>query len=178
VEVIPRRRYSCQHHPAGPGVIRWQWASGSRGRSRCSSPPTASPCPPPTRSTRHSMPSWLRPTSTTGSRRGAPPSTRRARRVASPTLEASAAMKSIVRRDTGEDWKGYVTRLMREGGVIGPGEEPSAEDARRFDRNRPGKTVSNAEWASPTDADARIARMKDGTTHLAYKAEHVVDLAT
>jgi transposase len=98
--------------------------------------------------------------------------------VDSTTLEANAAMKSIVRRDTGEDWKGYVTRLMREGGVIGPGEEPSDEAARRFDRTRTGKTASNAEWTSPTDPDARIARMKDGTTHLAYKAEHVVDLGT
>jgi transposase len=98
--------------------------------------------------------------------------------VDSTTLEANAAMKSIVRRDTGEDWKGYVTRLMREGGVIGPEEQPSDEEVRRFDKKRKDKSVSNAEWKSPTDEDARIARMKDGTTHLAYKAEHVVDLAS
>lgn len=98
--------------------------------------------------------------------------------VDSTTLEASAAMKSIVRRDTGEDWKGYVIRLMREEGVIGPDEQPSDEDVRRFDKKRKNKTVSNAEWQSPTDPDARIAHMKDGTTHLAYKAEHVVDLAS
>jgi transposase len=96
--------------------------------------------------------------------------------VDSTTLEANAAMKSIVRRDTGEDWKEYVTRLMREEGVIGPEEKPSQAEVLRFDRNRKDKTVSNAEWKSEIDGDAKIARMKDGTTHLAYKAEHVVDL--
>jgi transposase len=96
--------------------------------------------------------------------------------VDSTNLEADAAMKSIVRRDTGEDWKGYVTRLMREQGVVGPDHQPSAEEVRRFDKKRPGKKVSNEDWQSPGDPDARIARMKDGRTHLAYKAEHVVDL--
>jgi transposase len=96
--------------------------------------------------------------------------------VDSTTLEANAAMKSIVRRDTGEDWTGYVTRLMREAEVIGPEETPSAEEVARFDRKRKDKTASNADWKSKTDEDAKIARMKDGTTHLAYKAEHVVDL--
>jgi transposase len=96
--------------------------------------------------------------------------------VDSTTLEANAAMRSIVRRDTGEDWKGYVIRLMREEGVIGPDSEPAAEEVRRFDKKRTGKKVSNEDWRSPADGDARIAPMKDGTTHLAYKAEHVVDL--
>jgi transposase len=96
--------------------------------------------------------------------------------VDSTTLEANAAMKSIVRRDTGENWKAFVTRLMREQEVIGPEDQPSAEDLRRFDRNRKDKTASNDEWVSETDPDARIAKMKDGRTHLAYKAEHVVDL--
>ena len=96
--------------------------------------------------------------------------------VDSTTLEANAAMKSIVRRDTGEDWKDYVTRLMREEGVIGPEEKPSKAEVLRYDRKRKNKTVSNTEWKSEIDPDARIARMKDGTTHLAYKAEHVVDL--
>jgi transposase len=96
--------------------------------------------------------------------------------VDSTTLEANAAMKSIVRRDTGEDWKDYVTRLMREEGVIGPEEKPSKAEVLRYDRQRKDKTVSNAEWKSEIDPDAKIARMKDGTTHLAYKAEHVVDL--
>jgi hypothetical protein len=91
-------------------------------------------------------------------------------------LEANAAMKSIVRRDTGEDWTAFVTRLMREEGVIGPEEKPSKAEILRYDRARKDKTVSNAEWKSEVDEDAKIARMKDGTTHLAYKAEHVVDL--
>ena len=96
--------------------------------------------------------------------------------VDSTTLEADAAMKSIIRRDTGEGWKTYVTRLMQEEGVIAAEEEPSDEDIRRFDKRRQDKKVSNDEWVSPTDPDAQITKMKDGTTHLAYKAEHVVDL--
>jgi transposase len=96
--------------------------------------------------------------------------------VDSTTLEANAAMKSIVRKDTGEDWKEYVTRLMREEGVIEPEREPSDEEIRRYDKKRKNKKVSNAEWESSTDADARITKLKDGRTHLAYKAEHVVDL--
>jgi transposase len=96
--------------------------------------------------------------------------------VDSTTLEANAAMKSIVRRDTGEDWNEYLTRLMQDEGVIEKNELPSDEELRRFDKQRKNKTVSNDEWVSETDPDARIARMKDGTTHLAYKAEHVVDL--
>jgi len=96
--------------------------------------------------------------------------------VDSTTLEADAAMKSIVRRDTGENWKAYVSRLMREEGIVAKDEEPTDEEARRFDRNRKDKKVSNEEWLSPTDPDATITKMKDGATHLAYKAEHVVDL--
>jgi IS5 family transposase len=94
--------------------------------------------------------------------------------VDSTTLEANAAMKSIERKDTGEDWKAYLTRLAKEAGI----EEPSDEDLRRFDKKRPGKKVSNEDWESTTDPESRIARMKDGTTHLAYKAEHVVDLGS
>lgn len=96
--------------------------------------------------------------------------------VDSTTLEANAAMKSIVRQDTGEDWKQYVTRLMREEGAISADEEPSDEEIRRYDKHRKNKKVSNEEWVSGTDPDSRIAQMKDGRTHLAYKAEHVVDL--
>lgn len=97
--------------------------------------------------------------------------------VDSTTLEANAAMKSIVRKETGEDWKEYLTRLMKEAGLIQDDDEPpTAEELQRFDKSRQDKKVSNAEWESPTDPDSRIARMKDGTTHLAYKAEHVVDL--
>ncbi len=91
--------------------------------------------------------------------------------VDATTLEANAAMKGIVRKDTGEDWKEYLKRLLAEQGV----ESPTDEEIRRFDKKRP-KKVSNKEWESPADPDSRIAKMKDGTTHLAYKAEHAVDL--
>ena len=91
--------------------------------------------------------------------------------VDATTLEANAAMKAIVRKETGEDWKEYLKRLAAEEGI----ENPTDEELRRFDKNRP-KKVSNKEWQSPTDSDSRIAKMKDGRTHLAYKAEHAVDL--
>jgi transposase len=92
--------------------------------------------------------------------------------VDATTLEANAAMKAIVRRDTGEDYRAYLKRLAREAGV----DDPTDEDLRRLDKTRPGKTCSNAEWGSPTDPDARITQMKDGRARLAYKAEHVVQL--
>ena len=94
--------------------------------------------------------------------------------VDATTLEANAAMKSIVRKDTGEDWKAYLKRLAEEAGI----EDPSDDDLRRFDRKRKGKKVSNDQWRSPSDPDSRITKMKDGRTHLAYKAEHAVDLTT
>ena len=90
------------------------------------------------------------------------------------TLEANAAMKSIVRKDTGEDWKEYLQGLAQAEGI----EHPTEEDLRRLDRTRKDKKVSNAQWESPTDRDSRIAKMKDGRTHLAYKAEHAVDLVS
>lgn len=96
--------------------------------------------------------------------------------VDSTTLEANAAMKSIVRTDTGEDWRAYVVRLMREEGLIEGDREPTDEEVRRFDKARKNKRVSNDEWESSTDPESRIAKMKGGRTHLAYKAEHVVDL--
>ena len=98
--------------------------------------------------------------------------------VDATTLEANAAMKSIVRRDTGEDWNEYVKRLMQESGAIEEGDEPTVEEIARFDRKRKDKKVSNQEWRSETDPDSRIAKMKDGRTHLDYKAEHAVDLDT
>jgi len=98
--------------------------------------------------------------------------------VDSTQLEANAAMKSIVRKETGEDWKGYIRRLMLEEKLIDKDDEPSDEELARFDRNRKGKKVSNKEWESPTDNDARITRMKDGRTRLGVKAEHTVDLET
>lgn len=94
--------------------------------------------------------------------------------VDSTMLEADAAMKSIVRRDTGDDWKKYLRGLAAEAGL----KDPTDEELRRFDKNRKDKKVSNDDWVSPNDPDSRIARMKDGTTHAAYKAEHVVDLET
>jgi transposase len=92
--------------------------------------------------------------------------------VDSTYLRADASMKSIVRRDTGEGYNAYLERLAKDAGI----EDPSVEDLRRMDRNRKGKRTSNQDWASPVDEDARIARMKDGTTRLSHKAEHVVDM--
>lgn len=92
--------------------------------------------------------------------------------VDATTLEANAAMKSIVRRDTAEGWNDYVRRLAEEAGI----ENPTDEEARRFDRRRKKKKVSNDDWKSPSDPDSRITKMKDGRTHLAYKAEHAIDL--
>jgi transposase len=96
--------------------------------------------------------------------------------VDSTTLEADAAMKSIVRRDTGEDWREYVARLMHEEGVIEPDKQPTDEEIRRYDRKRKNKKVSNDEWYSPNAPESRITKLKDGRTHAAYKAEHVADL--
>jgi transposase len=90
------------------------------------------------------------------------------------TLEANAAMKSIVRKETGENWTEYLRGLARAEGL----ENPTEEDLRRLDRQRTDKKVSNEHWESPTDPDSRITKMKDGRTHLAYKAEHAVDLKT
>jgi transposase len=94
--------------------------------------------------------------------------------VDATTLEANAAMKSIVRRATGETWRQYIRRLATEEGVA----TPTDEDARRLDRRRKKKRVSNADWQSSSDPASRITKMKDGRTHLAYKAEHVIDLDT
>lgn len=99
--------------------------------------------------------------------------------VDSTLLEANAAMKAIIRQDTGEDWKAYLKRLMREEGLIEDDEDPTDEELRKFDQSRAKqgqKKVSNEEWTSPSDPESRIVRMKDGRTHLGYKAEHVVDL--
>jgi len=87
------------------------------------------------------------------------------------TLEANAAMRSIVRTDTGEGYQEFLTRLARESGI----ETPTREDLARIDKQRKNK-ASNDDWQNPHDPDARITKMKDGTTHLAHKAEHAVDL--
>ena len=87
------------------------------------------------------------------------------------TLEANAALRSIVRRETGEDDTTFLTRLAEASGIA----TPTRAELARFDRSRKKKT-SNAEWTHPHDPDARVTKMKDGRTHLAYKAEHAVDL--
>ena len=88
------------------------------------------------------------------------------------SLEANAAMKSIVRRDTGESYREYLRRLAKEAGLEG-----SDEELRRADRKRK-KKASNEEWKNPHDPDAEVTKMKDGCTHFAYKAEQAVDLDT
>jgi len=89
------------------------------------------------------------------------------------TLEANAAMRAIERRDTGESYEEFLVGLAKASGI----ETPTREDLARLDRKRK-KRMSNEEWKSPSDEDARIAKMKDGRTHLAHKAEHAVDLDT
>jgi len=90
------------------------------------------------------------------------------------TMEANAALRTIVRRDSGETYRQMLTRMAQESGVA----TPTLDDLVQLDRARKGKKLSNEDWTSPTDADAKIARMKDGTTRLAYKPEHAVDLDT
>jgi len=87
------------------------------------------------------------------------------------TLEANAAMRSIVRRDNGQRYEAFLTELANKSGIA----TPSREDLARMDRKRK-KKGSNQEWQSTTDPDARIAKMKDGSTHMAHKAEHAVDM--
>ena len=89
------------------------------------------------------------------------------------TLEANAALRSIVRRDSGERYDAFLTRLAMESGIA----TPTRADLARFDRQRP-KKGRNADWRHPHDPDARITKMKDGRTHLAHKAEHAVDMET
>src|ERR1700720_2921206 len=89
------------------------------------------------------------------------------------TLEANAAMRSIVRRDTGETYDEFLCGLAKASGI----NTPTREDLARLDR-KGKKRTSNQEWKSPADGEARIAKMKDGRTHLAHKAEHAVDLDT
>ena len=89
-------------------------------------------------------------------------------------MEANAALRTIVRRHSGESYRAMLTRMAKESGI----DTPSAQDLPRFDLKRKGNTLSNANWKSPTDRDTSIAKMKDGTTHLAYKPEHAVDLDT
>lgn len=94
--------------------------------------------------------------------------------VDASTMQANAALRAIVRRGSGEGYREMLTRMAKESGI----ETPTADDLIRLDRARKGKKLSNTEWASPTDPDARIARLKDGRTRLAHKPEHAVDLDT
>lgn len=87
------------------------------------------------------------------------------------TLEANAAMKSIVRRDDGQGYQDFLAALAKESGI----ETPTREDLARLDRKRARKG-SNDDWVNPNDPDAQITKMKDGRTHLAHKAEHAVDM--
>ena len=89
------------------------------------------------------------------------------------TLEANAAMRSIVRRDTGESYQEFLTRLAAASGI----KTPTREALARLDRRRKKRT-SNKDWQNPSDPDAKITKMKDGRTHPAHKAEHAVDLDT
>jgi transposase len=93
--------------------------------------------------------------------------------VDATTLEANAAMRSIVRKDTGQSYESYLTELAKSSGI----EEPTRSDLAKLDKHRKNKG-SNEHWEHPYDKDAKIAKMKDGRTHLAHKAEHVVDLDT
>src|SRR5665213_1496586 len=93
--------------------------------------------------------------------------------VDATTLEANAALRSIVRRDTGEKYEEFLTRLAKESGI----QTPTREQLAKLDRKRP-KKGSNDDWTHPHDPDARITKMKDGRTHLAHKAEHAVDMET
>ena len=93
--------------------------------------------------------------------------------VDASTLEANAAMRSIVRRDSGEAYNDFLTGLAKESGI----ETPTRADLAKLDRKRP-KKGSNKEWEHPHDPDARITKMKDGRTHLAHKVEHAVDMKT
>ena len=94
--------------------------------------------------------------------------------VDASTVEANAALRAIVRRDSGEGYREMLKRLAVESGIA----TPTAEDLIRLDRKRKGKRLSNQDWTSPVDPEARIAKLKDGRTHLAYKPEHAVDLDT
>jgi len=90
------------------------------------------------------------------------------------SIKANAALRTIVRRDSGEGYREMLERLAAESGIA----TPTAEELIRLDRQRKGRRPSNEDWASPVDPEARIAKLKDGRSHLAYKPEHAVDLDT
>jgi transposase len=94
--------------------------------------------------------------------------------VDASTMEANAALRTIVRREDGRTYREMLRRMAKESGI----DTPTADDLVRIDRNRKGKKLSNEEWTSKTDPEAKIAKLKDGRTRLAYKPEHAVDLDT
>ena len=94
--------------------------------------------------------------------------------VDASTMEANAALRTIVRREDGRTYREMLRQMAKQSGI----ETPSADDLVRIDRARKGKKLSNEEWISRTDPEAKIAKLKDGRTHLAYKPEHAVDLDT
>jgi transposase len=94
--------------------------------------------------------------------------------VDASTMEANAALRTIVRRDDGRTYREMLTQMAKQSGI----ETPTADDLVRLDRARTGKKLSNEDWVSKTDPQAKIAKLKDGRTHLAYKPEHAVDLDT
>jgi transposase/ribosomal protein S8E len=94
--------------------------------------------------------------------------------VDASTMEANAAMRNIEKRIDGESYREMLVRMAKEDGI----ETPTAEDLIKTDKKRKNKKLSNKEWKSSSDEDARIAKMKNGSTHMAYKPEHAVDLDT
>jgi transposase len=90
------------------------------------------------------------------------------------TLEADAALRSIVRRDNGQNYREFLTELTKASGI----ETPTAEELAKFDRKRKDKSAGNDDWFNPNDPEAKITKLKDGRTHFAYKNEHAVDLDT
>jgi transposase len=94
--------------------------------------------------------------------------------VDAATMEANAALRTIVRREDGRSYREMLTQMARESGIA----TPTTDDLVRLDRARKGKRLSNEEWTSKTDPQAKIAKLKDARTHLAYKPEHAVDLDT
>ena len=92
--------------------------------------------------------------------------------VDSTTLEANAALETLRRKDTGESYREFVVRLAEEAGE----QIATVGERIEYDRGRPGKSLSNKDWESKTDPDAKVAKRKDGGTDMAHQAEHVVDL--
>ena len=92
--------------------------------------------------------------------------------VDSTLIEANASMETIQNKETNETYQEYLKKLAAEQGLV----EAKANELRNFDKKRPDKSCSNEDWQSPSDPEARITKMKDGTTHLAYKVEHAIDM--